>query len=223
MAAHAKMSHTGSDGSSPFDRIKAEGYRFEKAGENVAYGQPSVAEVMRSWMDSRPHRENILGDFTEIGVAVEYAEDGTPYWCVDFGRPWPQLTAADAEKGVVESLNAARSAEKQPALAVAPVLSEEAARHASEMAASGSFKPKEGEPAPSPLRRVSERTDRYVQLAEFDASGVPSAEKAVANWLSNDETKKTILGDFGEVGVGYAPSKEGPPYWCLLLGKPAGE
>ena len=28
----------------------------------------SVAEVMKGWMNSPPHKKNILGDFTQIGV-----------------------------------------------------------------------------------------------------------------------------------------------------------
>lgn len=87
MAARRKMSHTGKDGSTTADRVKAQGYRFRRIGENVAYGRFSVDRVMRGWMDSSPHKHNILGGFTEIGVGCAVGEDGNRYWCVNFGLP----------------------------------------------------------------------------------------------------------------------------------------
>jgi uncharacterized protein YkwD len=80
------MSHTGSDGSSPFDRMKRYGYNYRWAGENVAAGQSSPQDAMRSWMNSSGHRKNILnGKFRDIGVG--YARGGRygHYWTQTFG------------------------------------------------------------------------------------------------------------------------------------------
>jgi len=53
--------------------------------ENLAMGQPSAGEAVRSWMNSSGHRANILGSgYTRIGVAVAYSSNGTPYWCQQF-------------------------------------------------------------------------------------------------------------------------------------------
>lgn len=87
MAATGRMSHQGSDGSSPFDRMKSWGYQFQSAGENIAYGQQSLEDLMSSWMKSPGHKANILGKFTEMGAAYAIDADGTPYWCVTFGTP----------------------------------------------------------------------------------------------------------------------------------------
>lgn len=87
MAEHEKMNHKGSDRSTPFERIERQGYRYRRAGENIAYGQPDVEAVMKVWMNSPPHKKNILGGFSQIGVGYATAEDGTPYWCVTFGFP----------------------------------------------------------------------------------------------------------------------------------------
>jgi uncharacterized protein YkwD len=87
MAAHDKMTHDGTDGSTPFKRIDDTGYVWKRAGENVAYGQPNTEDLMKAWMDSPPHKKNILGGFSQIGVAMAESEDGTPYWCVTFGLP----------------------------------------------------------------------------------------------------------------------------------------
>ncbi|SCF92112.1 CAP domain-containing protein [Streptomyces sp. Ncost-T10-10d] len=83
MASHRNMSHTGSDGSAPGDRITRAGYRWSAYGENVAYGYTTAESVMAGWMDSPGHRRNILDcSFKEIGVGL--AQPGN-YWTQDFG------------------------------------------------------------------------------------------------------------------------------------------
>lgn len=85
MASKRSLSHTGNQGSSPFDRMASLGYKFTHAGENIAQGQVSIDEVMNDWMNSPGHRANILNkQFTEIGYG--YSRTGN-YWCVNFGRP----------------------------------------------------------------------------------------------------------------------------------------
>ncbi|WP_028192521.1 CAP domain-containing protein [Salinispora pacifica] len=85
-ADHQKMSHTGSDGSSPGDRINAVGYQWRTYGENVAWNQQSPEAVMTAWMNSPGHRANILNcSFTEIGVGV--ASSNGPYWTQVFAAP----------------------------------------------------------------------------------------------------------------------------------------
>ncbi|MFG3009695.1 CAP domain-containing protein [Streptomyces cinerochromogenes] len=83
MASHQNMSHTGSDGSNPGDRITAAGYTWSSYGENVAYGYSTAEQVMAGWMTSPGHRANILNcGFKEIGVGL--AQPGS-YWTQDFG------------------------------------------------------------------------------------------------------------------------------------------
>jgi len=72
--------HTSLDGRSPFDRMRDGGVRFSTAGENIAWGQRSAAEVHRSWMNSSGHRRNILGSgYGRIGVGLEEC-GGRMYW-----------------------------------------------------------------------------------------------------------------------------------------------
>jgi uncharacterized protein YkwD len=87
MAKRSKMTHEGSDGSRPLDRIKRAGYHYRRAAENVAAGRFSVDRLMKVWMDSPAHKRNILGSFSQIGVACATDEDGKRYWCVTFGFP----------------------------------------------------------------------------------------------------------------------------------------
>ncbi|MFI9804543.1 CAP domain-containing protein [Streptomyces sp. NPDC052301] len=83
MAAHQNMSHTGSDGSSPGDRITGAGYAWSSYGENVAYGYATPDAVMAGWMSSPGHRANILNcSFKEIGVGLAQPNS---YWTQDFG------------------------------------------------------------------------------------------------------------------------------------------
>ncbi|CAL9375127.1 hypothetical protein SUDANB32_00941 [Streptomyces sp. enrichment culture] len=81
MASTGTMSHTGSDGSDPGERITRAGYAWSTYGENVAYGYSTPEQVMQGWMTSPGHKANILNcSFKEIGVGLS----GT-YWTQDFG------------------------------------------------------------------------------------------------------------------------------------------
>lgn len=82
------FSHTGRNGSQPAQRIKAAGYNWSAAGENIAYGQKDVQEVMTGWMNSPGHRANILRcSFTELGVGYVGGPNPAPWWVQNFGAP----------------------------------------------------------------------------------------------------------------------------------------
>lgn len=84
-AAHDKMSHVGSDGSSFVDRARAAGYA-SPIGENVAMGYPTPGAVMDAWMNSQGHRANILNCGAQaIGVGIAANADGRLYWTQVFG------------------------------------------------------------------------------------------------------------------------------------------
>jgi len=82
------FSHTSPTYGSPFDMMRNFGISFTAAGENIAMGQRTPAEVMNGWMNSPGHRSNILNsNYTQIGVG--YAKDsyGRGYWTQQFIRP----------------------------------------------------------------------------------------------------------------------------------------
>ncbi|WP_407639306.1 CAP domain-containing protein [Bhargavaea beijingensis] len=67
---------------SPFDQMKAAGISYKKAAENIAMGQRSPEEVVKAWMESPGHRQNILTpEFTHIGIG--YDSNGH-YWTQQF-------------------------------------------------------------------------------------------------------------------------------------------
>jgi uncharacterized protein YkwD len=85
MATKNFVSHTGSDGSSPLDRMSRAGYS-QGLSENVARGQQRPEDVMRSWTRDRQDRANIVNcAATAIGVGLAY-RGRTPYWTQNFGR-----------------------------------------------------------------------------------------------------------------------------------------
>jgi uncharacterized protein YkwD len=89
MATKNFFSHTGSDGSSPFDRMTAAGYRFTNAGENIAAGNATVGATMTQWLNSPGHCANIMNkNYKELGVG--YGENAGAryryYWVQNFGR-----------------------------------------------------------------------------------------------------------------------------------------
>lgn len=85
MAERDFFDHTNPDGADPGDRITAAGYRWSTYGENIAAGQRTPAEVMRSWMNSPGHRANILNcSFDEIGIGYHEGAGG-PWWTQNFG------------------------------------------------------------------------------------------------------------------------------------------
>lgn len=81
MSQKGYFDHNSPTYGSPFDMMRAFGVSYRTAGENIAAGQKTPAEVMQSWMNSQGHRENILkSDFSHLGVG--YCEGGSmsPYW-----------------------------------------------------------------------------------------------------------------------------------------------
>ncbi|MGW0865851.1 CAP domain-containing protein [Streptomyces sp. NPDC002611] len=86
MVARAFYSHTGPDGSQPWDRAAAAGSTRRSIGENIACGQRSPAEVVEGWMNSPGHRANILKPgFTHIGVGFAGGGRAGTYWTQLFG------------------------------------------------------------------------------------------------------------------------------------------
>ena len=114
-------------------RLQASGYLDQPGartiGENIAWGESylaSPANIVKAWMDSPPHRANILSnDFSEIGLGIVTgvplsANPGATY-TTDFGRRSPaqddaqdavEVTADDPSSDV-EAAAPKRSASKR--------------------------------------------------------------------------------------------------------------
>jgi len=85
MARTGEFSHVWADGTTFVARSHAAGYA-QPSGENIAWGYPTASDVMRAWMDSPGHRENILNCGAQsIGTGVAYGRNGLPYYTETFG------------------------------------------------------------------------------------------------------------------------------------------
>jgi len=71
MLERGYFAHESQSGTTVRERSTTAGYEWKTIGENIAEGQFSVDEVMRTWMNSPGHRKNILDPrFTELGVGL---------------------------------------------------------------------------------------------------------------------------------------------------------
>ncbi len=83
MLAMGVLTHTGSDGSGPGERIARTGYQATTWGENAAAGYTSVQSVMNGWLTSSGHCRNLMNSrFSEFG-----AGRAGNYWTQVFARP----------------------------------------------------------------------------------------------------------------------------------------
>lgn len=81
MESRGYFEHDTPDGRGFEDRLNAEGYP-EPGGENIAKGQDDAPQVVREWMNSPSHRDNIEDcSFRTTGVGLSGG-----YWTQDFGR-----------------------------------------------------------------------------------------------------------------------------------------
>jgi hypothetical protein len=70
--------------------IQRSGYPGHQWAENIADGQTSAQQVMYgpgwSWMNSPPHRANILSpNYQDLGVGFMVSKSGVLYWVAEFG------------------------------------------------------------------------------------------------------------------------------------------
>jgi len=86
MADTGHYAHQGPDGRSPWDRMTAEGYNYQSAAENIAWGQDDVDEVMQDWIESPGHYKNLVNkSFDHVGFGGSASSDGEISWVQNFG------------------------------------------------------------------------------------------------------------------------------------------
>jgi uncharacterized protein YkwD len=73
MATKGYFSHTTPSGQQFTHFITGAGYRYTTIGENIAIYFSTEKEAVASWLNSPPHRENILNaNYRHIGVGVAW-------------------------------------------------------------------------------------------------------------------------------------------------------
>jgi uncharacterized protein YkwD len=90
LAKWDRISHYGSDGSNPWDRVKRVGYNAKVTAENVGTGQVTVDEVMKGWQNSPGHNKNLLlTDASDMGIALvqDNKTEFKTFWTLVVGSP----------------------------------------------------------------------------------------------------------------------------------------
>ena len=86
MASMDTLSHTGSDGTSPAQRIGSCGYDGNASAENVAYGSSDLNQIFNMWKASPGHLANMMDPtMTHFGFGYSTGSDGNVYYTQDFG------------------------------------------------------------------------------------------------------------------------------------------
>lgn len=107
MAQRNYWSHNTPEGNPPWVFVTAQGYSYQKLGENLAAGFADEQSTINGWMASQPHRENLLDpDFKEVGFG--YANN--PNYTSAGGGPMTIIVAFYGEPQVLAQQTSAPAA-----------------------------------------------------------------------------------------------------------------
>ena len=70
MADQGYFDHYSLDGTSPWQRMSAQGIRYSSAAENIYSGATIGFSAYSGWVNSSGHRSNMLGSYTYLGVGA---------------------------------------------------------------------------------------------------------------------------------------------------------
>lgn len=90
MAAADRMTHSLNAESKIGPRLRAAGYAFDAAGENIAAGYRTLAEAFSGWRDSPAHDRGMKDpEMTVMGIGTAYNPDSKykVFWCLILARP----------------------------------------------------------------------------------------------------------------------------------------
>jgi uncharacterized protein YkwD len=231
MAKQQKLEHV-LDEKEPADRVKETGYQRALVAENIAGGRrlpPSGAFEL--WVDSKPHRANLLGEkFEEIGVGVARDDKGEVYYTQVFGTPRKSSSEGgepgedsdfdEARAEILKRTNEARAKEKLPPLKMNPLLTKIANAHSANMAKQE--KMAHVLDGKKPAQRVKEGGYDYADTAENVATSEDlDAAEVMEMWVKSETHRDNILGEpFREIGIGLARSAKGDVYYTQVFGTP---
>lgn len=88
IARKGKISHTGSNGSMPINRVKRIGYRACFVAENLAMGTMNAGKTVTAWQDLPGHARN-QNDKRAKAMGFGFAHDtaGRPFWVGVYAAP----------------------------------------------------------------------------------------------------------------------------------------
>ncbi|RKP06676.1 hypothetical protein THASP1DRAFT_31513 [Thamnocephalis sphaerospora] len=217
--------------------------------ENVGFGSEDPRVVMSMWINSPQHRDNILGNYTHLGVGVAH-RNGKPYWTQVFGTRAPassngtatdesttaieyvvsdsNTTAsgstaesnADRMKTVLRLVNAARTQAGKAPLAWDAQLGQAAYAHSVLQAKANEMSHRLTGEADL-VTRVNKATTgrRWAGWAENVGFGSTNVDVVMNMWLNSPKHRENILGEYTHFGVAEARDKHNKPYWTQVFTK----
>ena len=88
MAEKGFLSHKGSEGSDPGERLSRVGYQWVSYGENVGQGYRTAQDAVGAWLKSEIHCKNIMNpEFKEAGASYAKSSNQRSYWTLMLGNP----------------------------------------------------------------------------------------------------------------------------------------
>lgn len=117
MATNDHFDHTGTDGSTPFQRAQDANYPGETVSENLFFGSPRAQDALVSWKSSTTgHNENMLQpDWRAVGIARQFGS-GKWFWATSYGDflDCPGGGAGEGSGGVLTATAPADAGEAAP-------------------------------------------------------------------------------------------------------------
>jgi hypothetical protein len=171
MVARNYWSHNTPDGQEPWVFINNAGYKYQKAGENLAYGFLTSDDAVAGWMNSPPHKANLLDSaFSEVGFGFANSDnfngDGEETVVVAmYGKP-AVLSASAAPAP-------AASQPSQPAKKAAPTPEPQPAPEPQPVAAAETPKPVEQAVNTDQKTAVEPATKSITRIQAFTAGAAP--------------------------------------------------
>lgn len=195
MASNGTMEHN-----PDYDSQIPAGWRA--AAENVAQGQPSASALHGAWMSSQGHRANILGDYTDIGIAYINANGTT--WGVEVFAKYPGHSGPTAPKA---STPGAEPAPDAPGGAVSPA-DPGAVGDESEDYGSTEEADSDAETAPSaPANGTDAADDESADAVDAEDAADAAADAAAGSAGANAGVSTEM--DANDVEQGYVPVPRG--------------
>lgn len=179
---------------------------WTRSAENVAQGHPTGAAMQEGWMNSSGHRANILGDYTDIGIAFINA-GGTTWGVQVFGKygasvaaPAPAPENASGQASQPDAAAQAAEAERAEVAAA-----EAAAQAAAEQAAAEQAAAEQAAADAAAAEAAAQETHAAVAEAIATPSPEPASEDEKERGSDSAErTDATLVADRQELS--YLPT-----------------
>ncbi len=179
MVARDYWSHKTPDGQDPWIFIDAQGYSYQKAGENLAYGFANSQDTIIGWMNSPSHKANLLDTvFTEVG----------------FGFANSSNFVGTGEETVVVAMYAKPTSAPAPAPAPAPPAPTAAPTTQPQTKPSSvSAAPKASQPVPTETKPTESVEEKEIEIIEDTVVPTENQPTSTASPVIEQEPQRITL------------------------------